>query len=266
MVEAPVLDTKPLARFIDRLRTRKVELDPFPHYYVENVLPDDYYDALLAHLPGRDIYQNLFEVTTLKLDHFRYRDQRDLNDGWVETLPENLKRFWTDFNRWFLGPRLAQAVLESFDNELLERFGEKETWPDVSVEAQLICHRAGYFLGPHSDLHSKIVVFLLYLAPDETSSHLGTSIYRPRQPGFTCDNSVHYPFEDFVKVKTAPYRPNSLLAFVRSGRSFHGVEPLSETDTAQGKRDLIQYVLYDKRVREEQLQARRLAAGQRAYE
>ena len=28
-------------------------------------------------------------------------------------------------------------------------------------------------------------------------------------------------------MKTAPYKPNSLLAFVRSDLSFHGVEPLS---------------------------------------
>ena len=54
----------------------------------------------------------------------------------------------------------------------------------------------------------------------------------PKDPGFTCPNSIHYPFEDFVKVETAPYKPNSLLAFLRSDVSFHGVEPLSEQDVA----------------------------------
>ena len=59
----------------------------------------------------------------------------------------------------------------------------------------------------------------------------------------------------------APYRPNSLFAFLRSDVSFHGVEPLSDRDVSSGNRDLIQYVLYDRQVREEQLRARRLAAN-----
>jgi hypothetical protein len=132
------------------------------------------------------------------------------------------------------------------------------------VESQLIRHRAGYFLGPHSDLHTKLVVLLLYLAPAESAAHLGTSLYRPKVPGFTCPNSIHYPFEDFVKVKTAPYKPNSLLAFVRSDVSFHGVEPLSEQDVAACSRDLIQYVIYDRRAREAQLVARHLDAAKEA--
>jgi len=65
-------------------------------------------------------------------------------------------------------------------------------------------------------------------------------------------------------VKTAPYRPNSLLAFLRSDISFHGVEPLSEQDVNSSGRDLIQYALYDKQARETQLRARRLATTEEA--
>lgn len=266
MAEKSISPPNPLAYLVDRLRTSEIVLEPYPHYYLENVLPDEYYHALRNHLPGSDVYQNLFEVTTLKLDHFRYRDQRDLNDGWTDRLPDELRSFWVEFNRWFLGPELAKAVLHTFAEPLRERFGEEAAWPAVSIEAQLIRHRAGYFLGPHSDLYSKMVVVLLYLPPDDQAKHLGTSIYRPRLDGFTSDDSAHYPFADFVRVETAPYKANSLLAFLRSGRSFHGVEPLSEEDVSSGNRDLIQYVLYDKQAREEQLRARRLAAGQGAYE
>ena len=252
--------TSPLAHFIERLSTSEVLLDPFPHFYLERVFPETYYEKLLSHLPESSVYQNLYEVTDLKLDHFRHRDQRDLNEGWTATLPDELKHFWNDFNDWFLGPTLAQAVLESFSKVLRPILGERESWPAVSVEAQLIRHRAGYFLQPHSDLHTKLVVLLLYLAPDEKSLHLGTSLYRPKDPGFTCHNSTHYPFDNFIRVKSAPYKPNSLLAFVRSDISFHGLEPLSEQDVTTSGRDVIQYVLYDKQAREAQLEARRLAA------
>ena len=244
---------KPLDHFRERLRTARVELDPFPHYYLERVFPDDYYHELLSKLPPTDVYENLYEVTDLKLDHFRHRDQRDMNEGWVDRLPSELKPFWRSFNEWFIGSELAQAVLQSFGDH----------WPEVSVESQFIRHRAGYFLGPHSDLYTKLVVLVIYLAPDNSAEHLGTSLYRPKDPAFECPDSKHYPFDDFIRVKTAPYRPNSMLAFVRSNISFHGLEPLSQSDVESTGRDVIQYVIHDKQAREEQIRARRLAAGEK---
>lgn len=253
----------PLSHFIDRLSASEVVMEPYPHYVVERVFPDEYYRELLKQLPGTNVYENLYEVTDLKLDHFRHRDQRDMTEGWTDQLPDEQKHFWNSFDEWFLGPDLAQAVLESFAEPLRARFGDRASWPAASVESQLIRHRAGYFLGPHSDLHTKLVVLLLYLAPDNSAEHLGTSLYRPKDPGFTCPNSTHYKFEDFIRVKTAPYRPNSLLAFLRSDVSFHGLEPLSERDVTTCGRDVIQYVLHDKQAREIQLRARRLNADER---
>jgi hypothetical protein len=241
----------PLEHFISRLRSVRIDSDPFPHYFLEQVFPEDYYRELLRHLPPSDVYKNLYEVTDLKLDHFRHRDQRDMDHGWTERLPSELRPFWTSFNDWFLGEDLARAVMESF---------ALEGPPEVLVESQFIRHRAGYFLGPHSDLYTKLVVLLVYLAPDDSAEHLGTSLYRPKQAGFSCPDSKHYAFEDFIRVKTAPYRPNSLLAFVRSDISFHGLEPLSDEDVAETGRDVIQYVIHDKAAREAQLEARRLAS------
>lgn len=247
----------PLAFVAERLRNARVEADPFPHYYIENVLPEHYYNELRSQLPASDLYENLYEVTDLKLDHFRHRYQRDLNEGWTSALPPQLQSFWKSFNDWFLSPELAQAFLESFSEPLRPRIGERGEWPEVSVEAQFIRHRAGYFLGPHSDLYTKLVVVLLYLAPDARAERLGTSLYRPKREGFSCPDSKHYAFEDFIRVKTAPYRPNSLLAFVRSDISFHGLEPLTETDVGFEGRDVIQYVVHDKAAREAQQKAKR---------
>lgn len=250
----------PFTHFANRLREAQVSLDPYPHFCLDNIFPDEYYRTLLANLPSSTSYENLYEVTTLKLDHFRHRDQRDMNPGWTSELPVEQKEFWDDFDSWFLGEDMAQAVLKTFPDQMHARFGE--AWPAVSVESQLIRHRPGYFLGPHSDLHTKLVVLLIYLAPDAHTAHLGTSLYRPKDPNFTCPNSTHYQFEDFIKVKTAAYKPNSLLAFFRSDVSFHGLEPLVESDVQDNGRDVIQYVLYDKAAREQQLQERRRAVAQ----
>ncbi len=232
----------PFEHFVERLCSARVERDPFPHYFVEQVFPEDYYRELLRNLPSNEIYENLYEVTDLKLDHFRHRDQRDMNHGWTAQLPSEIRSFWDSFDQWFLSEELAETVMRSFGCE---------SWPALSVESQFIRHRAGYFLGPHSDLYTKLVVLLIYLAPDDRAEHLGTSLYRPKQAGFSCPNSKHYAFDDFIRVKTLPYLPNSLLAFVRSDVSFHGLEPLSTAG-----RDVIQYVIHDKAKRESQLAAR----------
>jgi hypothetical protein len=260
MTERQVCSVRPLDHFVQRLKTAEIVPEPYPHYCLDQVFPEEFYRLLLRHLPAASAYQNLFEITTLKLNHFRFRDQRDLADGWSGSLPEEMRDFWDEFNAWFLGPELAQAVLDSFVGPMRARLGERAGWPEVSVEVQLIRHQPGFFLGPHTDLSTKLVVLLIYLAPDDNHQHLGTSVYRPKNPGFTCPDSTHYAFDDFVKVKTAPYRANSLLAFERSDRSFHGVEPLAEQDLVACERDLIQYVLYDKPARQAQLLARRLAA------
>ena len=244
----------PIDHFVDRLRSANVELDPFPHYYLEHVFPDDYYPLMLRYLPSSEVYDNLYEVTDLKLDHFRHRDQRNMDHNWTDQLPIEQRVCWNMFNSWFLSEEFAQVVLKSFS-------GVRESWPAVSIESQLIRHRAGYFLGPHSDLYTKLVVLLFYLAPDDSAEHLGTSLYRPKQSGFSCPDSKHYAFEDFIRVRTVPYRPNSVLAFMRSDISFHGLEPLSEHDVATtAGRDVIQYVIHDKAAREAQLEARRVAA------
>jgi hypothetical protein len=145
-----------------------------------------FYRALLRHLPGSTAYQNLFEITTLKLDHFRHRDQRSLNDGWTEALPAELKDFWNRFNEWFYGADLAEAVLDSFAESLRARLGEKRAWPPVSVESQLI-RVAPAFRAALRPAHKLVV--LLYLAPMKALTTWNLSIVGIPA---SCPNSAYH--------------------------------------------------------------------------
>ena len=60
--------TAPLAHMVSRFSTAEVLLYPYPHFYLENVFPDDYYHSMLHYLPDSSVYQNLWVVTDLKLD------------------------------------------------------------------------------------------------------------------------------------------------------------------------------------------------------
>ena len=92
------------------------------------------------------------------------------------------------------------------------------------TRTQLCRDLPGYSIGPHTDGREKSTI-LYYLAEDDSKVHLGTSIYIPKKKGFRCDGTKHHNFEDFEKVKTIPYLPNTGFGFVRCDWSFHGVEP-----------------------------------------
>jgi hypothetical protein len=102
----------------------------------------------------------------------------------------------------------------------------------------VIHDRTNYSLGPHTDSPRKALSFLFYLPADASREHLGTSIYMPRDPSFTCAGGPHYKFTNFQRMLTMPYVPNALFAFMKTNNSFHGVEPVEEADA---QRDLLLY-------------------------
>jgi hypothetical protein len=97
----------------------------------------------------------------------------------------------------------------------------------VSIRSHTILNRdyANFALGPHTGGVSKFIVAIFYLAGDDRFSEFGTSIYRPREPGFVAWESPVYPHDKFDLVRTFPNLPNSLFIFVKTDNSFHGVEP-----------------------------------------
>lgn len=172
---------------------RKVSY-PFPHIYVENVFPEDYYEELLASLPG--------EVPVSGYDHRR------------------IGRFDVP---WMLTQDFTTGVLRLFDQEYRLRFAGGSPF---NIETRLVRDECGYFIGPHTDHPSKVISMLFYLPVDNTRERFGTSIYVPKTDGFRCEGGEHYEFEAFKKVWTAPYRRNSAFIFWKTANSFHGVEPI----------------------------------------
>jgi len=98
---------------------------------------------------------------------------------------------------------------------------------------------------------------LFYLPPDTSQSHLGTSIYIPNNPAFSCPGGAHHPREHFSRLHTNPFVPNSLFAFFKTDNSFHGVEPVMDPDT---RRWLLLFDIYAKQGGQPQVQAAPAAA------
>jgi hypothetical protein len=157
-----------------------------------------------------------------------------------------------------LGPTFGQVVAQKFLECLVERFGDVRN-RRFHDEAMIVSDGTTYALGPHTDNPLKVVSLLFYLPADESLAPLGTAIYVPRTPGFVSTGAEPYHrFEDFRRVATMPYLPNTLFAFPKTPNSFHGVEPISNPGV---RRDLL---LYDIKVTDPPELARQAPAAQPA--
>lgn len=183
---------------VEKIEKAELVSKPFPHFYIEDVFPKEYYNRILE---GAE-YKPITEVRNTA-----YPD-RFVSD----------KQF----------PELRRGLLKK---ALLKKFNTTGT----KDETLLIKDRAGYAIGPHTDLPQRACSAIFYLAKDDKHPELGTSIYVPKKKGFTCDGMAHHPFDKFKKVQTLAYKPNTALFFQRTDNSFHGVEKTEQ------ERDVLLY-------------------------
>ena len=201
---------------------------PYPHILVHEVFPQDFYRALREHLPPGGVYKSLKALGRVSGDYPETRVVLPLTPEHVAALPEPYRSFWDETARWFLGGQFGQVVLQKFSGLLAQRF-ENLASIEFLHEALVVQDRTDYSLGPHTDTPSKVLSFLFYLPADDSQSHLGTSVYLPKDPSFTSPGSEPYHgFEKFIRLLTMPYVPNTLFAFMKTPNAFHGVEPIAE--------------------------------------
>jgi hypothetical protein len=224
-----------------RIANTPVCAHPFPHIYVRDVFPQDFYREVRAHLPPADAFSSLKKLGRVDASYPDARWVLPITPEEIGALQEPYRTFWSWFGEQFLAGEFLEKMIAHFGPWLHKRWGGAYRGLRYRDEAMLVLDRSTYALGPHTDILKKVLSFLFYLPADDSLSHLGTSIYASKEPGFK-GMGEHHPFDRFHLVTTMPYVPNALFAFVRTDDSFHGVEPIQETDV---RRDLL---LYDVKV------------------
>ena len=223
---------------IYRVANAPIREYPYPHIYVEDVFPTDFYAALKASWPHAQAMQTLDELGRVGKGGYPDRFVMPLQKTRVEALPAGPREFWLGFGPRLLGPHFLAAMLDKFRPYVLERFGRVVSDVEFESEALIVRDRTNYAIGPHTDAPHRFMSFLFYCPDDDRLSHLGTSIYVPKDSLFRCAGGPHYPPTQFERVVTMPYRPNTLFAFLKTDRSFHGVEQIMDADV---ERDVLLY-------------------------
>ena len=201
---------------------------PFPHILVRDVFEPALYRQMMENLLPPALMRPVKEERPVGKNYSDARYAYTLTQDKVDALPQPYRGFWDEFTRWLLGAPFAVALFNKFGSFIHRRFGDRQ--PAFYNEALLVDDRVRYALGPHTDTPSKVITLLFYLPADDSRPHLGTSIYTPRDPAFSCPGGPHHPYDLFDRVVTMPYLPNTLFAFFKNDRSFHGVEPIRDRD------------------------------------
>jgi len=181
----------------DNVKNAKLQTEPYPYMYLEGFFHHDIY---------QDILKDLKTIDFVEIEKSRG------TKGYPLRYTGNPPKYISDF-----------LMNGAFKQALLSKFGIPDG--DYIEDILLVRDLPGYSIPPHTDSLRKVITVLIYLPENKSMEQEGTSIFTPKKDGFTCQMGQHHKFEDFDKVRTMPFRPNSMFAFARTNNSFHGVEP-----------------------------------------
>ncbi|WP_372396108.1 hypothetical protein ABMY26_12825 [Azospirillum sp. HJ39] len=208
---------------LNRLSDTAIAADPFPHLVVPDFLPADIYARACAQWPDR------LAFGILQPDDLPSRHQVPLTERWLGQCGGERAAAWRAVRDCLFNPDIVALMADRFP-EVRSKLG----WVDAPpvLQLRIIEDHTGHAMLPHTDIEATMFSMLLYMPADDApedpqASRLGTALYRPRDPGFRGRGMDRYPRADFELVAQAPYRPNHLLAYAPSDRSFHGVEPVA---------------------------------------
>jgi hypothetical protein len=261
------ITTRVLEHMIAAVRATPAEREPFPHFVVHGILPDDVYREVLESLPPAELYEGFtydrpadkggnkrkrFPRIRATLAMFKRRrpplwhgdrGRLQLTNASLDRLAGRQQSLWLGIRDALGSPEFKAAVFEQLADGLRTRFGQVN---DVAALAaypvpELFRETSGYAIHPHPDTAQKVVTMQIALPADDTQSNLGTQFYRPSTHPAHADREPR----GFEIAKQVPFLPNVAYAFVvlnnKSLKSWHGRTQLANRS---GTRNTILHLWY----------------------
>ena len=208
-----------------------LESDPCPHIVLDDLLPDDAYDALIAAIPPPLFFEHMAV------------NQQDLKIPFKFT-PRYEREVWQAFQDRIVMNALAPALTDKFQNELdllvhTNWPGEFDSMADAGISLDLVAgrvmrRRPGYQIKPHRDPRWSFLTCILYLTKRDDPQLYGTQLCRLQQEQESTSRSPLWIDERKVEVvREVPGRPNSAVVFLNSTGAHRAAIPADappETD------------------------------------
>ena len=221
---------------------------PSPHSYIENFFPANFYERIQEHMISRKDLQPIAEtgkVVAIAETGKVVGTENPYKDRFVMMLPSDRmnalkgvqRTFWDSMSELLNSIEMQTALLHQFQPLVDERLGPDLGGASFKSNVLFVQDQGNYKIGPHTDHPENIIAILIYLPLTDKHSEWGTSLYAPKDQNFRCIGGPHHGFEDFDRLYTAEFRPNSAVCILKTSFSFHGVE---QNPSADIDRNLIQ--------------------------
>lgn len=190
-----------------------LELDPFPHVVVDDLLPDDVYAEVVSAMPDAVFFK-------------RENVSRQEMQVPFTFAPAYSQTVWDFFYEQAIEKALLAALVEKF-RPALDAFVARY-WPalgnwagagiDMEVtNSRLLLRRPGYEIKPHRDPRWAFFTSIIYLQKRGAVHPYGTQLYRMKQEREATHSSPFWAgYEECELVKDVPAGRNRVLAFMNS--------------------------------------------------
>lgn len=161
---------------------------------------------------------------------------------------EEEQSFWEPIKSCFLNDHwFERLVFNKYREYFTIRFGELVESEDFfelfKKEFFLQRHEPGYYIGPHTDVPTRVFTCIFSFADRNGFEEYGTQLCSPKDRMVRCWGNNHYAPEDFIVEKVAPYKPNNFLLFFKTRQSFHAVKAID--DRVPNQRYGMQFQFYE---------------------
>jgi len=230
-------------------RATDVVREPYPHIIVENALPSGLYDELAESFPQPSAMEVDPTGNNRRWDYPARKvvDNRSIPELWRRFIAYNSSQeFFNDIVALFQDSIIAlypdrfpeRASLQGLKIGMrdLDRFGRKDVLIESMISGNTPVTAASSVRTTHVDAGNKLFSGLFYMRrPDDTSTGGDLTIsrvierYRGQDERFTLFTGPYVDDSHVEVVRTVPYAANTLVLFINSLDSLHGVTVRSET-------------------------------------
>ena len=212
--------------------------DPFPHVIVRDALPSQAYADLSGSFPLEGVMDSRRRAegnVAIRLSARDVFNHNAISPNWRQFFAEHTSHdYWIELVRVFgdairaVHPTLEERIgkpLAEFDVGVRGTGGKR----DISLECQFVINTPSSetlsVKTPHVDKRQTLLAGLFYMREaDDTSAGGDLDFYTwKRAPRFLVNRMI-LP-SDVTKVSTVGYDKNTLVCFVNSPTSVHGVSP-----------------------------------------
>lgn len=233
-----------LAHVSARIESTAIETEPFAHFVVDSVLPEDFYAAFTALIPGSEEFHGLTpglareQENTFVLDDRRFADLSPLHE-------EVFGKLCAAFRS------VSRRVIEKFNPHLepafVDIFGTDGTAnaQRLTIEhdpvASLFERNEHFKQPPHTDGHYRVASWIFYIPLNADSTLRGTELFRVTRK-FADFNPVMNMFTrvpnnlELEPARMVDFRPNRIIAFINSPYSYHGVRAADAATSTKARR------------------------------